>query len=115
MKNIIKTIIFVDFVKKNIKSDKVRDHCHLTDKYRGPSQYVYNINVKQKDSNFIPFAFHNFSNYDCHLFFKRLVDLKKDKVKFRIFLKPMKNILQLNMVVLDLLIVIVSYQRIWIN
>ena len=43
--------------------------------------------MKQKDSNFIPFAFHNFSNYDCHMFFKKLVDLKKDKVKFEIIPK----------------------------
>ena len=71
------------FCEKNIESDKVRDHCHLTGKYRGPSHNVCNINVKQKDSNFISFAFHNFSNYDCHMFFKRLVDLKKDKVKFK--------------------------------
>ena len=57
------------FCEKNIESDKFRDHCHLTGKYRGPSHNVCNINVKQKDSNFIPFAFHNFSNYDCHMFF----------------------------------------------
>ena len=65
--------------EKQILSDKVRDHCHLTGKYRGHAHNVCNINVKQKDSNFIPFAFHNFSNYDCHMFFKRLVDLKKIK------------------------------------
>ena len=65
------------FCEKKILSDKVRDHCHLTGKYRGPAHNICNINVKQKDSNFIPFAFHNFSNYDCHMFFKRLVDLKK--------------------------------------
>ena len=70
------------FCEKNIESDKVRDHCHLTGRYRGPSHNICNINVKQKDSNFIPFAFHNFSNYDCHMFFKKLVDLKNDKVKF---------------------------------
>ena len=75
------------FCEKEILSDKVRDHCHLTGKYRGPSHNVCNINVKQKDSNFIPFAFHNFSNYDCHMFFKKLVDLKKDKVKFEIIPK----------------------------
>ena len=68
------------FCEKEILSDKVRDHCHLTSKYRGPA---CNINVKQKDSKFISFAFHNFSNYDCHMFFKRLVDLKKNKVKFK--------------------------------
>ena len=65
------------FCEKNIESDKVRDHCHLTGKYRGPSHNVCNINVRQADSNFIPFAFHNFSNYDYHKFFKKLIDLKK--------------------------------------
>ena len=75
------------FCEKEILSDKVRDHCHLTGKYRGPAHNTCNINVKQKDSYFIPFAFHNFSNYDCHMFFKKLVDLKKDKVKFEIIPK----------------------------
>ena len=75
------------FCEKEILSDKVRDHCHLTGKYRGPAHNACNINVKQKDSNFIPFAFHNFSKYDSHMFFKRLVDLKKDKVKFKIIPK----------------------------
>ena len=72
------------FCEKEILSNKVRDHCHLTGKYRGSAHNTCNINVKQKDSNFIPFAFHNFSNYDIHMFFKRWVDLKKDKVKFKI-------------------------------
>ena len=79
------------FCEKEILSDKVRDHCHLTGKYRGPAHNTCNINVKQKDSNFIPFAFHNFSNYDCHMFFKRLVDLKKDKVKFKTIPKTNKE------------------------
>ena len=75
------------FCEKNIESDKVRDHCHLTGKYRGPIHIICNINLKQKDSNFIQFAFHNFSNYDFHMFFKRLVDLEKQKVKFEIIPK----------------------------
>ena len=75
------------FCEKEILSDKVRDHCHLTGKNRGTAHNACNINVRQADSNFIPFAFHNFSNYDCHMFFKRLVDLKKDKVKFKIIPK----------------------------
>ena len=72
------------FCEKFIESDKVRDHCHLTGKYRGPAHSRCNINVTQKQSNFIPFISHNFSNYDCHMFFKKLVDKKKDKVKFDI-------------------------------
>ena len=75
------------FCEKFIESDKVRDHCHLTGKYRGPAHSKCNINVTQKQSNFIPFIFHNFSNYDCHMFFKKLVDKKKDKVDFDIIPK----------------------------
>ena len=75
------------FCEKEIVSDKVRDHCHLTGNYRGPAHSKCNINVTQKQSNFIPFIFHNFSDYDCHIFFKKLVDKKKDKVDFDIIPK----------------------------
>ena len=75
------------FCEKFIESDKVRDYCHLTGKYRGPAHSKCNNNVTQKQSNFIPFIFHNFSNYDCHMFFKKLVDKKKDKVDFDIIPK----------------------------
>ena len=75
------------FCEKNIESDKFRDHCHLTGKYRGPAHNTCIINVIQKQSNFIPFIFHIFSNYGCHMFFKKLVDKKKDKVDFEIIPK----------------------------
>ena len=82
MKKIEEKNIFVDFVKKQIISDKVRHHCHLTPKYRGPAHNTCNNNVTQKQGNFIPFIFHIFGTYGCHLFFKKLVDKKNDKVKF---------------------------------
>ena len=75
------------FCEKNINSDKVRDHCHLTGKYRGPAHSKCNINVTQDQSNFIPLIFHKFSNYDCHMFFKKLVDKKNDEVNFDIIPK----------------------------
>ena len=75
------------FCENFIETDKVRDHCHLTGNYRGPAHSKCNINVTQKQSNFIPFIFHNFSNYDCHMFFEKLVDKKKDKVDFDIIPK----------------------------
>ena len=77
MKKILEIMIFVDFVKKYI--DKIGDHCHLTGYYRGPAHSKCNINVTRDQSNFIPFIFHNFSNYDCHMFFKKLVDKKMIK------------------------------------
>ena len=76
------------FCEKEIVSDKFRDHCHLTSKYRGPAHNICNINVKQKKSNFIPSASHNFSNHDCHIIFESLVDLKKNKVKYKTIPKP---------------------------
>ena len=87
MKKIIEIITFVDFVKNFIDSDKVRDHCHLTGIYRGPAHSKSNINVTQDKSSFKPFVFHHFSNYDSHMFFKKMVDKKNDKVKFKIIPK----------------------------
>ena len=75
------------FCEKEKISDKNRDNCHLTGKYRGPAHNICNINVTQQQSNIIPFIFHNFSKYDCHMFFKRLVGLKNDLKKFKIILK----------------------------
>ena len=75
------------FFEKHIESDKVRDHCHLTGKYRRPAHSKCNVNVTQKQNNFLPFIFHIFSNYDCHKFFKKLVDKKKAKVELEIIPK----------------------------
>ena len=36
---------FCRFCEKEILSDKVRDHCHLTGKYRGPTHNTCNMNV----------------------------------------------------------------------
>ena len=64
------------FCEKNIKSDKVRDHCHLTGKYRGPAHKKCNFNVTHDKSNNSPFIFHNFSKHDYQPFSKKLVDKK---------------------------------------
>ena len=89
MKKIKKNIC--RFCEKNVDCDKVGDNCHLTGKYRGPALSNCNINVTQDKSNFVPFIFHNFSNFDCHMFFKKLVNKKNDRVRFDILPKTSKE------------------------
>ena len=56
-----------------LEGEKVRDHDHLTGKYRGAAHNICNINCKQRSSSFIPIFFHNFSGYDCHLIFEEFL------------------------------------------
>ena len=72
------------FCENYIECDKVREHCHLSGRYRGPAHNKCIVNATQKQSNFFPFLFHNFSNSDCQMFFKKLVDKKNDDVKIDI-------------------------------
>ena len=51
-------------------NDKVRDHCHITGKYRGSAHWSCNINLKI--SKKAPVIYHNLKGYDSHLIFKEL-------------------------------------------
>ena len=48
----------------------IRNHCHLTCRYRGAAHNVCNTNAKLPKK---PVNFHNLSGYDSHLFFRRIV------------------------------------------
>ena len=56
--------------KEDLGSDKVRDYCHFTGKYRGAAHN--SCNLKYRKPKFIPVVFHNLSGYDSHLFIKKL-------------------------------------------
>ena len=55
-----------------LNNDKVRDHCHLTGKYRGAAHSQCNLNYKLP--KFYPVIFHNLSGYDTHMFIKDLAE-----------------------------------------
>ncbi|KYQ47054.1 hypothetical protein ALC60_13929, partial [Trachymyrmex zeteki] len=57
---------------------RVRDHCHLTGRYRGPAHT--NCNLNYKDSHCIPVVFHNLSGYDAHFIIKEIATAYEGRV-----------------------------------
>ena len=49
----------------DVEDNKVRDHCHVTEKYRGSAHWSCNINLKLTKE--APVIFHNLKGYDSHL------------------------------------------------
>ena len=55
---------------KELKDDKVRDHCHFTGQYRGAAHNSCNLQCRKP--LILPVVFHNLQGYDAHLFIKQL-------------------------------------------
>ena len=77
----------------DLLSNKVRDHCHITGKYRGGAHK--NCNTKYRIPKLFPVIFHNLSGYDSHLFIKKLSRGKlkcipNNEVKYISFSKEIK-------------------------
>ena len=88
--------------EKIIKNkDKVRDHCHITGKYRGAAHSQ--CNVKLKIPRKLPVIFHNLEGYDGHTIFKKLNNF--DNIDIQIILKSsekyMSIIINENILFLD--------------
>ena len=69
-----------EFKLKDIKENPVvRDHCHLTGRFRGLAHNNCNLNTRKAHTSFVPIIFHNFSGYDWHLIFEKLVNIATKK------------------------------------
>ena len=59
------------------KHKKVRDHCHITGKYRSPLCHACNCRLHLRRRT-LPVIFHNFKCYDAHMIIKHGIGQMKD-------------------------------------
>ena len=58
----------------------MRDHCHVTGKYRGSAHLICNLKLKISSEKIkIPVFFHNLKGYDSHFNIQKLGELIKQK------------------------------------
>ena len=81
--------------------DKVRDHCHITGKYRGPAHKECNsiLRIPRK----IPIIFLNLEGYDGHLIFRELNNFEDIDVQVipKTDKRYMSIIVNRNIIILD--------------
>ena len=62
--------------KKELNMDKVKDHCHVTGRFRGAAHNKSNINLRLPRK--LPIIFHNLQGYDGHITFTELNNFNVD-------------------------------------
>ena len=66
----------IKYTKKDVR---VRDHCHITGKYRGSAHQECNLKLKIKPDNIkIPVIFHNLRGYDSHFIMQQIGKIAKE-------------------------------------
>ena len=57
---------------------RVRDHCHITGKFRGSAHQECNLKLRIKPENLkIPIIFHNLRGYDSHFIMQQIGEIAK--------------------------------------
>ena len=60
------------------KDVRVRDHCHITGKFRGSAHQECNLKLRIKSEDIkIPVIFHNLRGYDSHLIMQQIGEIAK--------------------------------------
>ena len=65
----------------NEKDVRVRDHCHVTGKYRGSAHQECNLKLKRNPNNVkIPVIFHNLRGCDAHFIMQEIRKIGKERI-----------------------------------
>ena len=59
---------------EKIIKDKIRDHCHITCKFKGPAHKEYNLKLRIPGQ--LPIIFHKLQEYDGYIAFRELNNFK---------------------------------------
>ena len=98
-----KVTVFL-FVKNFNFKEKVRDHCHVTVKFRGAAHWDCNINFQLTKK--VPVIIHNLRGYNSHLIFN---DLDKFDVKICVIPNGLEKYMAF---FLEKLLMMVKYQMV---
>ena len=69
----------------DVGDNKVRDHCHITEKYRGSAHWICNVNFKLTKK--VPVIFYNLRGYDSHV-------IMQETGKFNVKVSAIPNLLE---------------------
>ena len=65
-------------IRNTDKDVHVRDHCHITGKFRGSAHQECNLKLRIKPENLkIPVIFHNLRGYDSHFIMQQIGEIAK--------------------------------------
>ena len=71
--------------KYSNKDVRVRDHCHITGKFRGLAHQKCNLKLRIKPGDIkIPVIFHNLRGYDGHFIMQQIGEIAKNHAYIRI-------------------------------
>ena len=65
------------------KNGPVRDHCHITGKYRGSAHNYCNLKLRlEPESMKIPVTFHNLKGYDSHFIMQKIGKMIEEEIVY---------------------------------
>ena len=94
LKAVICWLCDINFININ---EKIRHYCKMTGRYLGAAhQSCIDYVIKANQHKFIPVLYHNFSKYDCHMFFNELVNASPNKFKIGVIPRNSEEYMSVN-------------------